>query len=492
MAERDASGSARVRQNLTQIWGTRGGELARPVNSLALILGRVSSSGLGFLAWVLAARLYAPSEVGIASGLVSAMMLCVQLALLGVGSALIALFPRHASRPSRLLNTALGIVSGAAVLAAGLFLVCAFLGLHELAVVSRGPAYALVFVAITLFGTVNVLFDHLSIAIRRGDQVLLRNMLFGAITIVAVWALPRLAGTANSAGIVFSWTLAGLAACALGVVQSRRSLPHFRFRPEMDRAVGQRLIRVGLPNYGLTLAERAPNWLLPIIVTELLSPADNAHWYSVWQMAWVVFLVPISVGQNLFAEVARRPEKTGAAIRHNTRIALGLGGMAAIGVIVLAPFVLLPLGRGYVAAGTAPLRILAMAVLPVIFIQRYYAVCRGTFRLAEATAAGVLSGLLGLSAAAVSGMAWGLTGMAVAWLLAQYLTAGWAAWRLRSLERHEGLGGEWATERPSISPRHHASSAAGRPAPRQAGRTKSRRTGRPGGCQEPTRPRRHS
>ena len=44
-------------------------------------------------------------------------MLCVQLALLGVGSAVIALFPAHQERPARLLDTALtsSLVAGAVV-----------------------------------------------------------------------------------------------------------------------------------------------------------------------------------------------------------------------------------------------------------------------------------------------------------------------------------------------------------------------------------------
>ncbi len=445
MLRRGADAAMRPLQGWAGLGQARGAGLSRPINSLALILGRVSSSGLGYLAWVVAARLYTPSEVGIASGLVSAMMLCVQLALLGIGSALISAFPQHEGDPSSLLSTSLGIVSVASVLAAGVFLALAAAGLRELGVVSHGPVYALVFVAITLFGAIHVLFDHLSIAIRRCDQVLLRNALFGAVTIVAVWALPRLAGAASSLSIVASWTLAGLAACSLGAAQAVRSLPGGRYRAEVDRAVGRRLLRLGLPNYLLTLAERAPNWLLPIIVTELLSPADNAHWYSVWQMAWVAFLVPISVGQNLFAEVAQKPEATGSAIRHNTRIAQVLGVMTAAGVILLAPLTLSPLGRGYVTAGTTPLRILAVAVLPMLYVQRYYAVCRGRFKLAEATAAGVLSGLVGVCGAAVLGLAWGLTGMALAWLGTQSLTALWAAWRLRLLEGHEASGHDVAS-----------------------------------------------
>ena len=84
----------------------RGGRtLSMAQNSVALILAKVATMGLGFLFWLVAARLFAPSDVGLASGAVSAMMLITQLALFGVGSAVISLYPR-ARRTRRRCSTA--------------------------------------------------------------------------------------------------------------------------------------------------------------------------------------------------------------------------------------------------------------------------------------------------------------------------------------------------------------------------------------------------
>lgn len=408
-------------------------ELPRLWNSLALILGRVASSGLGFLTWLFTARLYATSEVGIASGVVSAMMLCVQFSLLGIGSAYISYYPVFREKPSRLLNTTLHIVSGVSLLMAGLFVIFASSAFRELNVVSSQLAYVLLFLGITLFGAVNVLMDNISIAMRRSDQVLFRNILFGVVTVVAVAGLPLITQNRDSITIVLAWTLAGLSACALGAFQLVRSETTYRYRPEVDSLITKNVLRVGFPNYLLTLAERAPNWILPILVTELLSPVDNAHWYTVWMMAWVVFIVPISISQNLFAEVSRRPVSLNEAVRHTTRTSLVLGGGAAVIVIVLAPFMLSLLGKGYATAGTLPLRILALAVIPVVFIQAYYAVCRGMNRLREANITGLVSGLIGILVATVAGVLYGLTGMAIGWLVTQSVAGIWAGIRLRHM-----------------------------------------------------------
>ena len=47
-----------------------------------------------------------------------------------------------------------------------------------------------------------------------------------------------------------------------------------------------------------------------------------------------------------------------------------------------------PLGDDYAASGAAPLRILVIGIVPMAFVQGYFAVCRGTGRLREAVAAG--------------------------------------------------------------------------------------------------------
>lgn len=443
MERMDIKDNSLVRQNLArfrqawEIWGDlRSGkisELPRFVNSLALILGRIASSGLGFLSWMAAARLYTAAEVGTASGVVSAMMLCVQLALVGIGSAFITAYPRHKEDPNELLNTANSMVTAFSLLTAGIFLLLASVLFTELRIVAADPLYSLLFIGIVLFGTINVLMDHFSIAQRRNDQVLFRNIIFGIITILAIIGLPILNSGKTSQQIVLAWTLAGLGACSLGALQMWKSLKHYIFKPEVNLETGKQLVRIGVPNYLLTLAERAPNWVLPILVLELMSPTDNAHWYTAWMMAWVVFIIPISIGQNLFAEVSHRPETLHNAVNHSTRTSLLLGGAAAVAVIIFAPWMLWLLGKSYATAGATPLRILSLAVLPMTYLQAYYAVCRGKQRLNEAILTGMVTGFAGVSAAALVGPGFGLTGMAIAWLVTQFLSGVWALLRLRAL-----------------------------------------------------------
>ncbi len=115
------------------------------MNSVNVIGGKVADLGLGFLFWLIAARTFPQEQVGLAAGVVSAMMLCTQFAIFGVGSALItpirstsaghggcSTTPSRSARSQRSSSRV-----GALVLAA--------LSLKQLAVVSHSVAFAAFF-----------------------------------------------------------------------------------------------------------------------------------------------------------------------------------------------------------------------------------------------------------------------------------------------------------------------------------------------------------
>jgi O-antigen/teichoic acid export membrane protein len=399
------------------------------ISSLALIAARVASMGLGFLAWVLAARLFPPAEVGIASALVAAMMLCVQLGLLGIGSAVVALLPSHRHAREQMVDVgATVVVLSVLGVTLGYFVVALTL-LNQLSIVVA-PAYAIAFLAMTIFGTLNTYYDYVSVALRRGDQVLVRNIAFGVVTI-AMLAISAslLAGAPGSLMILVAWASAGLAACTIAAVQVARALTR-RPAARWDLSLAGRLVRVAFPNWLLTLAERAPALAMPVLVAEILGPTTNAFWYAAWMMGWVVLIIPISIGQSVFAEVSRDPANARSSVLHGLRSSFTVGVPAALGLAVVAELALRLLGAQYAAESTPALRVLVISVVPVTLIQAYYAVSRARGGLTEAIAVGALGGGASVAVALAAGLVGGLLAMAAAWLVAQSIIAIWAAVRL--------------------------------------------------------------
>jgi O-antigen/teichoic acid export membrane protein len=414
---------------------TRGEALSMASNSLFLIASKVAAMGIGFLCWLAAARMFSASNVGLASAAVSATTLVAQLALVGIGSSVIGLFPAQRD-PARLLDSAISLVWIAAIAAAAVFLVVAAVALGDLAVVARDPRFALCFVAFACAGTVGVLMDQTSTVIRRGDQAMTRNVACGAMTLALVPAALMVSDADRSLAVFAAWTAGALVMVGLGAWQLSRRPLEYSFRPRLTRDLVKPLLLLGIPNHVLTLAERLPGAVLPILVTEMLSPAENAYWYGVWMMGWVVFIIPIQIGITLYAEASHRPDDLRRLAGDALRLSLGLGALAAVVAVAGAGLALSLLGHAYAAAGELPLRIVVVAVLPMTLVEVYYGVCRATRHLGEAAATGLLSATTALAAAVAVAADHGLVGIAVVWLTVQVVTGMWAAVRLTFLLRH--------------------------------------------------------
>ena len=399
-------------------------------DAIGLIIGRIASLGLGFLFWLFAAHVATPEQVGFTAGVVSAMMLCTQFAQLGTGQAFIKLYPRHIHNPAPLLDSVLSMAVIGAIGSALAFLLFARSMFTQLDQVAHNPAWAIAFLALSVFGTAQIVFDQISMGLERGGQVVTRNVACGLLTLAPLAVLPALGISVSKLALFLAWVLGGVGTVTFGLWQLWKSCDGYLYRPRLVRSLVPPMVTTGIGNHTLTLCERVPGLVLPIVVTELLSPEANAYWYVVWMSAWVVFIAPLSVGVALFAEGAHRPKTMSGATTQALRISLIFGGGGAALLWLLAPLVLGLLGPEYAKAGTTPLRILLLSVIPMTFTSAYYARCRARGRLREAIPIGVLGGLAAVIVTALAGVEHGLSGMAIAWVAVQTVISGWAGIRL--------------------------------------------------------------
>lgn len=385
-------------------------------NALGLIVSKGAAMALGLLFWLLAARTTSTQNVGLAAASISAMMLCTQLAILGVGAAFIT----HSAQQKRAIGE---LLDASVTLVVAMSLVVAAGGLAVLTLLPAfdevlSPGFAVLFVLLAVLGTLGILFDHVAVALGRGRSVALRGALAGALPVIPL-LVPRLTHGASAAELVGLW-LPGLFTTAVwGWLLVRRELSAHRHKlPCADRALMGDLVRAGVPNWALTISDRAPGLVLPVIVTQLMSPADNAHWYVVWMAAWAVYAIPNSVGIALFADIARRPEQARSTSRRALRLAVGIGLLGAAAVAVSGPFLLSLLGTDYRIAGMPALLVLLVGVLPLAVVQVRYAACRAANRVWPAVLVGAVTATGGIVLAATVGVRHGLVGVALSWLLA--------------------------------------------------------------------------
>jgi O-antigen/teichoic acid export membrane protein len=285
------------------------------------------------------------------------------------------------------------------------------------------------FLVAAVTGTLVIVLDQALVALGRGASATSRYVLGGAVSLGAAALVAWRVHGAAADVLMACWTLGTVVACVVGAVQLRK-LVGYRPRPSLRPARGRPLLAMGIPNQLLTLTERAPGLLLPLLLAHMVAPEAAAYWYPAWMMAWAAYTAPMLMGIVQFSEGVRDPDRLVSTTWASLRWSLAVGGLAAAVLALLARPLLSLLGERYADASADALRLLAAGLVGYAVLQAYNAVCRASGRYTEAINDGVTLGTA-LCASALMAAGTGPSAMALAWLVV--LSVGAAAVGLRLL-----------------------------------------------------------
>jgi len=382
-------------------------------NAMYLILAQATMAGLGFFFWVIVARYYTEAELGYSSAIISTIGLVALTGHIGLDSFLVR-FLAGAENPRRLFNTCLtyaGLATGVAAIigAAGMPLWS-----PRLAFVSTQPVFFAAFVCFAVVNTLSGLCSSGFIAGRQAKYLLLKDALFSGTKLF----LPLLfVQHFHAFGVVASVGLAatvGLLASLLLFIP--RVLPGYVPVPTFGAKLVRRAWGFSGMSYGISLIAAAPRFIMPLIVINVLGPEENAYFYVAWAIATLLFAIPTSMGQSLFAEGSHDKRKLGRDIRRATMLSGLLLVPAILFVWLLGDVVLLAFGGSYSERSIELLRILALVGLPMTFERIYFTVLRIRGRLRELTIWRTVLSVVLLSACALLIPSGGLKVIGWVWL----------------------------------------------------------------------------
>ncbi|MDQ0031204.1 glycosyltransferase [Arthrobacter bambusae] len=409
-------------------------------NAMWLAAARIAPMAAGLLFWALAALAIPADRLGLASAVVSATLLTVQLGMLGVGPATLSVLPAQADGGRTLIPASVTAVSfSSLIVAAGLLVVTSFQP-TGIGTAWTSPVMSGAFFAATLLAAVAYQLDHIAVAQARADRALTRSLVQAVFQLAAL-ATCLFAGYRDPAAVVLAVAMGGLASVLLGLHQLRRT----DRAPEWTQANWRDVIKVwspGLRQHALMIADRAPGYVLPLVVAAALSTSAAAAWYVVWMLASAIFFVPQSAGYSLQTAIAADTSEPHVSsrpglIRRALQMSLFLTGLAGVLLLAASSLVLPLLGSGYASAWVL-LPFLVPALMLTCVTQVYYGVCRATGRLAESTMVAVAACALAVAPAATVAQLFGLTGVSVLWLVAQLGAAVVAGGRLLRFSQGHG------------------------------------------------------
>jgi O-antigen/teichoic acid export membrane protein len=410
--------------------GEHHGHLFR--SAYALMLNTLLTGGSGFVFWLLAARLYAPGQVGVDGALISLMAAVSTMCQLNLGN----IFPRFLPETN---NPTRAIVLGYA--AAGTLALCA--GTVAILVVPHfsknlealgsNPALSAVWVAAVVLWTVFALQDSALTGLRFARWVPVENGAYGLLKIAGLIFLAAI-GTAN--GIFISWVVPmALLLIPVNLIVFRRAVR--AHTPSGTHGIvhtwgRRRFYRFFGLNYLASVLDQGMFAALPLVMVAVVGATQTAYYFIPFTIVTTLDALAYNMTTSLTVEGAFAAHRIHElAVAASRRFVMILVPVTLV-LVVAAPVVLLPFGRAYAEHGTAVLRILAVASLFRAIVTLNDAMCRITgrgltlvlFSATRCTAMLVLTVLLASR--------WGPTGAGVAWLVTQVAVACLAApllWR---------------------------------------------------------------
>lgn len=393
-------------------------------NGYALVVATGATSILGALYWLIAARRYSPADVGRNSALIASMTFLANLAHLNLTNGLNRFVPTAGSRTGRLIRLSYLVTGALAVLAALVYVGGIELWSPDLThLVRDNPGAVFAFVAATALWVVFQLEDSVLIGLGRADWVLVENSAFGVAKIVVLVAL---AAALPEQGIFASWTLPLVfVVVPVNVLVFRRLVPRHAADPgsTVEPVRARELGAYLSADYFSSLLWTATTSLLPLVVLAVVGAAESAFFYLSWTIAYTLYLLSRVLGMSLVTEGARAPQRLYEfALRTLAQCGKIVVPLALV-VALLSPLILRVLGSQYASGASLLLPLLVLSAIPNVVITTFLSAARVQKRMRAVvvvTAAMSLS-VMGLS---VLFLDWyGLTGVGVAWLVAQSAVA---------------------------------------------------------------------
>jgi O-antigen/teichoic acid export membrane protein len=405
-------------------------------NALVLMGNTGLSAGLGFIFWALAARLYPPAQVGLASAAISAAVFIATFAQLGLPTALIR-FSQDAG-PDRMVltSTVVLVVTVAGAAAAAVFVMG--MGIWAPSLAELAPPSILAASVVTLAATTTASSILVFVAIGARDA---RPALAGGVTqgvvkggLVLVFALFI---SRQGFPLVVAWILGTTAAILVQV---------WMLRAQLAPRVNLHLLRLGsflrysAGNYAGDLAWTAPSLLFPLLVLTQLGAEANAYFFVAWAIASLLIGIPFGVASSLLAEGSHEQGAMDEHFRRAVVLTLGLVVPAIAVFWLAAPLLLALFGASYAANGIDTLRALSLAALPMSINLLYLSVARLDRALVTILGISAATGGGSLVLGVIFAPAMGSVGIAIAYLVAHTVVAVMlvARWWLRGSSRRSG------------------------------------------------------
>lgn len=334
-------------------------------NSYFLMANTAIYAGVGFIFWIVAARVYSTAEVGIGSAIVSVMGLLSIFALMGFDISLIRYVPTE-EKKGIIINTCLTTTTAVSILLAIIFLAGLDIWAPALNLLNNNFFYEIAFIIFTVFSALSMLQISIFAAFRAAKYSFFQSL----TNFLRLLLLPFLL-IFGSFGIFAAFGLTYAITFIVGNKFISKVDYSYKMIPTIKKSVIQKMFHYSFRNYITNIFTQIPTYILPLLVVNLLSPEMNAYFYVAWTFSLILLTVPVSISKSLLAEGSFSQKEFSNKVIQSLKFTLILLITAIIGILIFGKYLLLLFGENYALNSFNLLIILCIASIPYSIVQIY-------------------------------------------------------------------------------------------------------------------------
>jgi O-antigen/teichoic acid export membrane protein len=383
-------------------------------NSIYLMLSTGVMAFFGFFFWIICARLFSAHDVGLATTIISIMSLIGSFSLLGLNSGLIRYLPGSTIKNNK-INTCFTLVAIVTIIISSIFLIGLEKFSPNLLFIKESLLLSFGFIFFMIISSFNSIIESVFIAFRKAKFVLVKNTIFSLIKI----ALPFVFIGFGAFGIFSAYMsalLIGFGVVFLILIFKFDYKPKFILHDEVIKKIG----RYSFGNYIAGFIGGLSLLLLPLIITNKISPETTAYYFMAMMIANLLFVIPEATTSSLFAEGSHDEKKLKKKTLNAIKIIAFLLIPVILAIVFFGQYVLLAFGKEYSTQGFTFLKIMALSGI-FVSINSIFGI---VFKVKKKIKQIIIINLIG--AVAILGgsfmfieRGYGLIGIGVAWIAGQ-------------------------------------------------------------------------
>lgn len=387
------------------------------------MINSVSTSILGVLYWVIAARFYSTDVVGVNAAAISTMTFLSTAARFYLDGALIRFLPRAGAKSTRLVQYSYLIGAAASAVAAAIFLLGLNFWAPALGFLRSSTTIMIGFIVATVASSIFTQQDGAFIGLRQAHWVPVENILFSIVKIVMLVIFSK---SSPTYGIFASWVIPLIISILpVNLLIFLKLLPkHIRESDNTETGIdAKQIFHYAGGLYAGYIFSAASLRLLPLIVLQVVGSHAAAYFTLPWMIVTSLQLVIPGMMGSLTVEASRDQSKlvkySRDAFRQTARLLIPM----VLFLVLTGPYLLRLFGKNYAAEAITLLRLLSLSILPQIITGLYFGIARIHRSVGGVVKVHASLFVMNLVLSYLLLEKFGITGVGISWLISQLTIA---------------------------------------------------------------------